>query len=160
MDLEFSQDEFDLRENVRGVLTAACPPSLVRSVFEGKDSADALWKQMTELYWPALAVPESLGGLGRNFVEVAVVVEELGRAVAPGPYLATVTQFVPAVSELGTPTHAERFLPPVAAGEATGTVAIAEDGRWDPLGVRAVARPAGRGWVLEGMKSTVLDADT
>jgi len=162
VDLELSEDELELRDNVRRVLNAACPPSLVRSVFEGKDTGDALWERMAELYWPALGLPERFGGLGGTFVDVTIVVEELGRAVAPGPYLATVTQFVPAVCELGSETadHAERFLAPVAAGETTGTLAIAEDGRWDPAAVRAVARPAGDGWVLEGAKCSMLDADT
>ena len=112
MDLELSEDELELRDNVRRVLNAACPPSLVRSVFEGKDTGDALWERMAELYWPALGLPERFGGLGGTFVDVTIVVEELGRAVAPGPYLATVTQFVPAVCELGSATagHAQRFL--------------------------------------------------
>jgi len=111
VDLELSEDELELRDNVRRVLNAACPPSLVRSVFEGKDTGGALWERMTELYWPALPVAEAVGGLGRSFVEVTIVAEELGRAVAPGPWQATVTQFVPAIAELGTPEHAERFLP-------------------------------------------------
>ncbi len=160
MDLELSEEELELRDNVRGVLAAACPPSLVRSVFEGKDTGDALWEQMVGLYWPALALPERVGGLGRTFVDVTIVVEELGRAVAPGPYLATVTQFTPAVSELGSPEQADRFLAPVAAGETTGTLAVAEHGRWEPAAVAAVARPEGSDWVLTGSKSTVLDADT
>src|SRR2546423_1707865 len=86
MDLEFSSDELELRENVRAVLAAECPPSFVRSVFEGKDTAGALWERMTELYWPALPVAEAVAGLGRSFVAVTIVAEELGRAVARGPF--------------------------------------------------------------------------
>ena len=86
-------------DNVRDVLSRACPFSLVRSVFEGKSDGSGLWETMVELDWPGLAIPQRFGGLGMGFVEVAIVAEELGRAVAPGPFLATVTQFVPAVTE-------------------------------------------------------------
>src|SRR5207245_859771 len=80
--------------------------------------------QMIELGWPALTVPEGAGGLGMGAVELAVVVEELGRVLAPGPYLPTVTQFAPVVAEAGSPEQQERFLGGVAAGELTGTLAL------------------------------------
>ena len=70
---------------------------------------------------------------GLSVVETAVVVEELGRAVAPGPLLPTVTQFAPMVREVGTPEQRQRFLSQVASGAITGTVALADhprDGRW------------------------------
>jgi alkylation response protein AidB-like acyl-CoA dehydrogenase len=159
VDLEFSQDELELRDNVRSVLAATCPPSFVREVFEGKADAGDLWRHMTSLFWPALGVPEAFGGLGRSFVEVTIVAEELGRAVAPGPYLATATQFVPTVVELGSEAQAERYLTRVAAGELTGTVALAEHGRWDVDAVGTVATPQDGGWVLRGAKSSVLDGD-
>ncbi|HEV7759729.1 MAG TPA: acyl-CoA dehydrogenase family protein, partial [Acidimicrobiales bacterium] len=101
MDLELSEDESDLRDNVRAVLAGVCPPAVVRAVYEGKGNGTATWAKMVELGWPALAIPEEHGGLGMGFVEVALVAEELGRAVAPGPFLATVTQYAPAVLALG-----------------------------------------------------------
>ena len=159
MDLEFSPDEAALRDNVRAVLSGACPLSLVRAVFEGKADAHGLWETMVELDWPALAVPQPFGGLGRSFVEVTIVAEELGRAVAPGPLLATLTQFVPAVIELGTDADAERLLRPVAAGRRTGTLAIAEDGRWDATAIATVATPSGSGWALSGAKCAIVDGD-
>ena len=73
-----------------------CPIHLVRAVVETGEAPEKLWGSMVALDWPALAVPEEFGGIGLTFLETAVVVEELGRAVAPGPLLATVTQFVPA----------------------------------------------------------------
>jgi alkylation response protein AidB-like acyl-CoA dehydrogenase len=159
VDLEFSQEEAELRDNVRTVLAGACPPSTVRAIYEGKGDAGPVWDKMVELYWPALAIPEEHGGLGLGFVEVAIVAEELGRGTVPGPYLATVTQFAPAVRELGaeSPLAAE-LLARVAAGEVTGTVALAEGGSWEPAGVDATATPAADGgWVLRGRKDTVVD---
>jgi alkylation response protein AidB-like acyl-CoA dehydrogenase len=159
MDLELSEDESDLRDNVRAVLAGVSPPSAVRAVYEGKGSGSAIWAKMVELSWPALAIPEEHGGLGLGFVEVAIVAEELGRAVAPGPFLATVTQFAPAVRELGgATTLGADLLGRVAAGETTGSVALAEAGRWEPTDVRATAGETGDGWVLSGAKDAVLDA--
>jgi alkylation response protein AidB-like acyl-CoA dehydrogenase len=158
MDLEFSEEESDLRDNVRRVLAGLSPPATVRAVYEGKGNGTSIWAQMVELSWPALAIPEEHGGLGMGFVEVAIVAEELGRAVVPGPFLGTVTQFAPAVRELGRDgALGADLLRRVAAGEVTGTVALAEDGRWEPSAVGAIAVETGRGWVLTGAKSAVLD---
>jgi alkylation response protein AidB-like acyl-CoA dehydrogenase len=161
VDLEFSQEEAELRDNVRAVLAGSCPPATVRAIYEGKGDAGPVWDKMVELYWPALAIAEQHGGLGLGFVEVAVVAEELGRGTVPGPYLATVTQFAPAVRELGaeSPLAAE-LLGEVAAGEITGTVALAEGGSWELAAVQATATPAddgAGGWVLRGRKDSVLD---
>ncbi|MCU1372744.1 MAG: acyl-CoA dehydrogenase, partial [Actinomycetia bacterium] len=101
MDLEFSEEEAELRDNVAGVLAGICPPSVVRAVYEQKGQPVAVWEKMVELYWPALAIPEEHGGLGMGFLELAIVAEQLGRATVPSPFLATVTQFAPAVTELG-----------------------------------------------------------
>ena len=160
VDLEFSKDESELRDNVRTVLSGICTPMLVRSVYEGESDPNVLWKQMVELYWPALAIAEPLGGLGMGFLEVAIVAEELGRRVAPGPFLATVTQFAPAVREIGAETHHQRFLSAVAAGELTGALAFAEGGRWTLDAVRTTARRGDAGWILEGDKTSVIDGAT
>ncbi|HEX3668515.1 MAG TPA: acyl-CoA dehydrogenase family protein, partial [Acidimicrobiia bacterium] len=93
MHLEFTAEQDELRDGVRAMLGRECPISLVREVVEKGTTPEALWSQMIELGWPALTVPEGAGGLGMGAVELAVVVEELGRVLAPGPYLPTVTQF-------------------------------------------------------------------
>ena len=97
MELELSDDQQALQESVRAVLERECPISLVRSVVEEHKHAEELWSRMVELDWPALAVPEDDGGLGLGFVELAVVCEQLGRVLCPAPFLATATQFVPAI---------------------------------------------------------------
>jgi alkylation response protein AidB-like acyl-CoA dehydrogenase len=163
MELEFSAEQDELRDGVRAVLERECPMSAVRALVEkrwrdGDADADELWNRMVELGWPALTVPETAGGLGLGAVELAVVVEELGRVVAPGPYLPTVTQFVPAVREAGNAEQQARFLGPVADGASTGTLAIAEEsGRFDPAAVEAVAEPTGGGFTLRGAKHFVFE---
>ena len=160
MDFEFTDDQLELRENARSVLSTACPRSLVRAVYEGGGSSAALWAQLVGLDWPGLAIAEEHGGLGLGFVEVGVVVEELGRAVAPSPFLATVTQFATIVREAGSPDHALAFLPRVADGSLTGSLAIAEAGVWQPGAIRTTARRVDAGWILSGTKSFVLDGAT
>ena len=158
MDLELSEAESELRDNVRAVLANVCPPAVVRAVYEGKGDVPSIWAKMVELYWPALAIAEEHGGLGQTFVEVALVAEELGRVVAPGPFLATVTQFAPALRELGGDQPlATGLLSQVAAGELTGTVALAERGTWEPAEVQATAEEHPEGWALHGTKNAVLD---
>jgi alkylation response protein AidB-like acyl-CoA dehydrogenase len=157
--LEFTPEQDELRDGVRTVLTGECPMSLVREVVEKGTAADALWSRMVALGWPALTVPESAGGLGMGAVELAVVVEELGRAVAPGPFVPTVTQFAPVVAEAGTPEQQHALLGAVAAGELTGTLALVESsGDLEPAHVTATADPDGTGFVLHGAKSMVVEA--
>jgi alkylation response protein AidB-like acyl-CoA dehydrogenase len=133
--------------------------SLVRAVVEDGAPATGLWAQMVELGWPALTIAEDLGGLGLGAVELAVVVEELGRVLAPGPFVPTVTQFAPVVRELGTREQQQRFLSPVAHGDLTGALAITERGSGIEFrAVRTTATPSDGGWRLDGHKTGVLGA--
>jgi alkylation response protein AidB-like acyl-CoA dehydrogenase len=159
--LEFTTEQDELRDGVRAMLARECPMSLVREVVEKGTTPDALWSQMVELGWPALTVPEPAGGLGMGTVELSVVVEELGRVLAPGPFVPTVTQFAPVVAEAGSPEQQERFLGGIAAGELTGTLALVEEtGSVDAGHVTTTATPDGDGFVLEGAKETVVEAST
>src|SRR5919197_5595350 len=115
MELEFTPEQDELRASVRAVLEKECTPAVVRA-----GDFDALWKQMVALDWPALTIPEDCGGLGLTFVDLAVVLEELGRVVAGGPFFSTVTQLVPALREAGATEELRR----VAAGELTGAVVV------------------------------------
>ena len=160
MELEFTDEQDELRATARAFLERECPPRLVRDIVEKGVDANGLWEQMVALGWPALTVPDAQGGLGLGFVELAVVLEELGRVAAPGPFLATVTQFVPAVRHAGNAEQHERFLGAVASGAMTGTLAVAEEtGSWRPADVRLTARKDGGSWVLDGEKRYVIDGD-
>jgi len=159
--LEFTAEQDELRDGVRAMLARECPISLVREVVEKGTAPDALWSQMVELGWPALTVPERAGGLGMGTVELAVVVEELGRVIAPGPFVPTVTQFAPVVAEAGSREQQERFLGGIATGELTGTLALVEEsGSADTGHVTATATPNSDSFVLEGSKETVIEAST
>ncbi len=153
MDFEFTDDQLDLRENARAVLAASCPPAVVRAVHEGHPASPELWATLVGLGWPSVGIAAEHGGLGLGFIEVGIVVEELGRVAAPTPFLATVTQLAPLLREAGAGFR----LAELADGSRTGTVALAEDGRWELDAVTTTARSAGAGWVLDGVKSHVLD---
>ncbi len=156
MDFEFTDDQLELRDSARQVLASACPPSLVRAVFEGKGDGVDLHDTLVGLDWPGLGLPEEHGGLGLGFVEVAILVEELGRVVAPSPLLATLTQLVPAVREAGSSYR----LADVVSGACTGTLALAEAGQWRTDAVDTSAHERGGRWVLDGVKTHVVDGTT
>ncbi len=159
MELEFTGEQEELRDSVRSFLEKECSIDVVRAVVETGEPAEKLWASMVALDWPALAVPEDNGGLGLSVVETAVVVEELGRSVAPGPFLATVTQFAPVVREAGTAEQRQRFLAEVATGALTGTVALADHPRgWALDDVSMRAQRVEGGWVLNGTKHGVIAA--
>jgi alkylation response protein AidB-like acyl-CoA dehydrogenase len=160
MDFELDADQRDLQATAHAVITKECSAGFVRSVVDDGVDPSPWWRTMVDLYWPALAIDEAAGGLGLTWVELAIVLEELGRAVDPSPFLATTTQFVPVVRSCGNPEQAERWLGAVAAGTCTGTLAI--DGAHD---VPAVARPSARAtasgcdWRLNGTVSFVVDGN-
>ena len=160
MELEFTAEQEELRSSVRSFLEKECPVDVVRAVVETGEAPEKLWGSMVALDWPALAIPEEYGGIGLTILETAVVVEELGRAIAPGPLLATVTQFAPMVREVGTPEQQQRFLSEVASGAIAGTVALADHPRaWALDDVTMTAEPAEGGWLLTGVKCGVLAAE-
>ena len=157
VELEFTTEQEELRSSVRSFLEKECPVELVRAVVETGRAPEELWASMVALDWPALAIPEDHGGIGLSFVEMAVLVEELGRAIAPGPLLATVTQFAPVVREVGTLEQRQRFLSQVASGAITGTLALADHpSGWALDDVTMAAERAEGGWVLQGSKLGVL----
>jgi len=160
MDLELSEEQSELRDGVRRVLEEQCPPALPRAVHERGETGEALWRQMVELSWPGAAIAEAQGGLGLGAVELCLVAEELGRAVAPGPFLATATQYAPLLQEAVASALAGERLARVAEGALTGTVALAEDDRWDLDRIACRAGRAGGGFLLSGRKTGVFDGAT
>jgi alkylation response protein AidB-like acyl-CoA dehydrogenase len=156
--LELTDEQLELRDSARSALARECPPRRVRDIAAGATGAGDLDTALSWLGWPALTIDVDLGGLGRSFVELAVVLEEMGRAAVPGSFLPTQALFAPVVREAGTTAQAHRFLAGVAAGELSGTLALHEGGRWDPLTVVATAERDGDGWLLRGHKQHVLGA--
>jgi alkylation response protein AidB-like acyl-CoA dehydrogenase len=156
LDFEFSEEQEELRLAVRRFLADRAPIAYVRGVYgDAPWQPDAAWRGLGDLGAFGLLAPEERGGAGRGMVEAAVVLEELGRAVFPGPYAAHAVAAVGLVDGLdGWDDHPA--LAGFATGEAQGAVALYEPGRratWrDPA---SQARRAGDGWRIDGTKAHV-----
>jgi alkylation response protein AidB-like acyl-CoA dehydrogenase len=161
VNFEITPEQQQLVDSVRGVLEHEVPAALVREIVEKGTRPEQPWKSAGELGWTAIDVPEALGGLGLGFHYLGLVVEQHGRFIAPGPFLATATQFLPLVKEAGDAAQQERFVAAVASGELTGALAI-DHGRAaeHAIGDSLRARRDGGGWVLEGEQRFVLDGDS
>ncbi|ASU85100.1 acyl-CoA dehydrogenase [Nocardiopsis gilva YIM 90087] len=124
-DLLYSEVEEELRDSVRGLLTDKCPASDVLARVESDEPTDtALWKELCGLGVAGLPIPEAQGGAGASWREAAVVAEELGRAVAPVPFLGSAVLATAALLELGDTPAAAEALGRMASGESTVTLAV------------------------------------
>ncbi len=131
--------------------------SAVRAVLDGDAAYDAdLWTRIADLGWTATAIPEQYGGLGLSYLELSVIAEELGRAVAPVPFSSSVYLATEALMMAGSDSQKERWLPKLATGETIGTFALAEGpGQPSPQRLATVARNG----TLTGAKIPVADGD-
>ena len=127
MNFDFSDDQKMLKDQAHKFLSEQCTTKTVRKVFESKAPYDVqLWKAIGEMGWTGTAVPEAYGGLGLGYLELCVIAEELGRALAPAPFSSTVYLFAEALLAGGSEEQKKRLLPTVAAGKLIGTFARAE----------------------------------
>ncbi|HVW43035.1 MAG TPA: acyl-CoA dehydrogenase family protein [Amycolatopsis sp.] len=159
MNVELSPDQELFAKTTRRFLEGQDLPAYARRLHEQGSSFERdYWQRGAELGWTAMLVPEALGGgsiSGHGLLDLALVAEEMGRLVAPGPLLAA-NVVAEALSRGGG--H-EAVIGRLLTGEATATWAFDEGaGTWDAAGVRLRARPDGDGWVLDGTKAFVLDA--
>jgi len=162
MDFGFSEEQEMLRTSARDFLGKECPMTHVRKMMEDdRGFTDAEWKQMAELGWMGLILPEDAGGSGLDFVDMVVVLEEMGRAVMPGPFFSTVILGGVALTEGGSAAQKQELLPKLAEGKLRVTLAQLEpSGRWDAEGVQLAAKKDGAGYTLSGTKLFVPDAHT
>jgi alkylation response protein AidB-like acyl-CoA dehydrogenase len=159
----FSDEQEELRNIVRQFLEAKSPEAAVREQMETERGYDpVVWKQMAEqLGLQSLIVPEEHGGQGFGYVELIVVLEEMGRSLLCAPYFSTVVLAANTLIQSGDDAAQKQWLPGIAAGETIATLALTEpNGRWDEEGVELTAAKEGDGWVLNGTKSFVLDGHT
>ena len=155
MNFEFSDDQKQLRDQARRFLAEKCPPKAVRAVLEGKEVYDkALWKGLAEMGFLGVAIPEEFGGTGAGHLELCVIAEEMGRALAPVPFSSTVYLAAEVLMLAGSDAQKQKWLPKIASGEAIGTLALFE-GTGNPS-AKAVKLTAANG-VLNGVKKPVAD---
>jgi len=160
MNFGFSDEQELLRATARKFLENECPSAFVRQRMEEAAGVTAeFWGKLAEQGWLGLVYPEQYGGSGLGFVDLTVLMEEMGRVVMPGPYLSTVLLGGLTILEAGSAEQKAAWLPRIAGGEAKAALAWTEpNARWDAAGVTAGAKSLGGDWVLNGTKLFVLDA--
>jgi alkylation response protein AidB-like acyl-CoA dehydrogenase len=156
VDFSFSSDQQLLKNSARAFLDEHCKPAQVRALQDDpRGESDALWKEMAQLGWQGLALPERVGGAGLGMVETAVLLEELGRAACPSPYWPTVLAAL-AIERAGSEEQKKQWLPSIASGSARASVAFLETGLdWDVTTTTTRADGAGAKRSLTGTKPFV-----
>ena len=163
MNFAFSEEQEELRRSVRRFLDDKSPETEVRRLMDTTEGYDpAVWSQMAEqLGLQGLAIPEEFGGSGYTYVELIVVLEEMGRALLCAPYFSSVALAANLLLVSGDDAAQKEYLPGIANGSTIATVALAEpSGRWDEAGVTLEASGSGDKWTLTGEKLYVLDGHT
>lgn len=160
MNFAFSEEQEQLREFVRDFLDNYSSETKVRELMETEAGYDpSTWSMMAEqLGLQSLIIPESHGGQGFGYVELIVVLEEMGRALLCAPFFSTVVLAANTLMHAGDEAAAAQLLPGIAAGETIATLAFTEEnGRWDEGGIAMEAKADGDHWSLSGSKMYVLD---
>ena len=157
MDLDFSDEQQQLRETVRRLCAEYAPISAVRAMEDDATGYPAeLWKQLGEVGVNGLLIPEEHGGSAQSMLEAAIVYEELGRALAPSPHFVSAVVSASALLAAASDAQKSAWLPKIASGEAILTPAWLEpDGGFGPKGVQLEAKASGDGFVLSGVKRHV-----
>ncbi len=161
MDLVLTEDQELIAKTAADFVKEKSPVARMRALRDAKDATGfsrALWKEMAELGWVGLAFPESLGGAGLGFAELVLVLEELGKTLAPEPFLGTVLMGGQALLLGGNDAQKQAWLPRLCAGDAIVSLAHQEArSRYDLQHVETRAAKTGAGWILTGEKTQVLD---
>jgi alkylation response protein AidB-like acyl-CoA dehydrogenase len=156
MDFDFSPEQYTLRDEARRFLEQQCPTTYVREFIDDPAGwSRDLWKRMSDLGWMALPFPEEVGGLGQSFLDLVLLLGELGRVVAPVPFLSSIAMAGQVILRHGTSDQQSAFLPGIAAGDHIATVVLNEH-TLDGDGVET--RQDGTTVTLTGTHDVVLDA--
>jgi alkylation response protein AidB-like acyl-CoA dehydrogenase len=155
MDFSFTEAQTDLAELTRGIV-AKLDHERLRAVESGTDRFDqSLWTELANAGVLSAALPDSVAGGGFDLLEQCSVLIELGRTVAPVPYLASIVQAASAIAEFGSEAQRESWAIPAASGEVVLTAALAEETGDDPATPGTAARRDGDTWRLTGIKTAV-----
>ena len=154
MDFTLSEEQAMVRKSARDFLTDKCPKSYVRQMAaDEKGYSLVLWQEMAELGWLGLAIPDLYGGFGMEFIDLAVLLEEMGRACLPGPFFATVVLAALTILENGSDKQKAAYLPQIAAGKMIMTMALNDaDGLYEPGSIATSAFAERDDYIINGTK--------
>ena len=162
MNFGFNEEQELLRGTARKFFDNECASDTVRKLMDGPEGMTPdLWKKIAEQGWTGLIFPDEHGGMGLGFVDLVVLMEEMGRAVVPGPFFSTVLLGGLAIREAGTEAQKKAWLPKISSGEARATLAWMEpSAELGARGITLTATAKGAGFTLDGTKLFVHDANT
>ena len=160
MNFAFTDEQEELRKTVRAFLEAKSSEEAVREQMETDDGYDkAVWTQMAEqMGLQGLHIPEEYGGSGFGYVELGIVLEEMGRSLLCAPFFSSVVLAANTLILSDDEAAKKAYLPGIASGETIATVAFTEpNGKWDESGIEATATASGDSYTISGTKSFVID---
>ncbi|HEV7664962.1 MAG TPA: acyl-CoA dehydrogenase family protein [Chloroflexota bacterium] len=157
MDFDFTQEQVMLRDVTREFLARESTPKIVREVMEDPlGYREPTWKQLADMGLLGLLIDPNLGGQGLGMIDLALVLEEMGRAAFPSPYFATSLLAATALAAGGNSSQMQAYLRGIASGQTKGTLAVLEDATtWQPSSVRLAAERRGGDYILQGTKRFV-----
>ncbi len=160
MNLDLTEEQEMLRTSARDFLTKECPKTLVRKLEEDeKGYSPELWRKMAELGWMGLVLPEQYNGMGMGFMDLVILLQEMGRNILPGPFSTTVVLGSLPILNAGTEEQKKEFLPKIAKGDMILTLAFTEpSARYDAAGVQTKATAQGDSFIINGTKLFVENA--
>ncbi len=156
----FTKEQEQFRAALHRFLHDKSPPAEVRRLMATDEGYDpAVWRQLSqELALPGIHLPQQCGGGGFGMVELAIVMEEQGRALLCAPYFSTAVMAANAILNAGTESQKASLLPDIASGAHLATLAVTElNGEWDPRAIQLSAAAVADGYRLDGVKSYVVD---
>lgn len=161
MDLALSEEQEMLKKVARDFLKKECPKQLVRELDESETGySPELWRKMAELGWMGLVFPEKYGGSGRSFLDLAILLEEMGYNIVPGPFFSTVVLCGLAILMAGSEEQRTEFLPKIAGGEMLLSFALTEPtAGYDAASVKSEAIARDGEYIINGTKLFVLNAN-
>jgi len=160
VDFSFTEEQESIRALVKQVLSdLVTDESLKALIKEGRWFHERAWEQLAASEMLGLAVPESYGGAGMGLTELCLLLQQVGRTVAPIPALETLVSSALPIAEYGSPQQKDRFLPAICAGRVVLTAALVDVGSRNPLHPSSTARAEGSRWRVTGRFSNVAYAD-
>ncbi len=154
LNFELDEEQVMLKTSARDFLQQECPKKLVRAMMEDeKGYSPELWKKIADLGWLGLLFPEKYGGVGSSFLDLVVLLEECGRALLPGPLIATVVLSGRPVALYGNESQKQQLLPRIASGDLIMTLAFTEpNGGIEASDIDLTAAISGDNFIIDGSK--------
>jgi len=160
MNLDLTEEQEMLRTMAKDFLIKECPKTLVRELEENeKGYSPELWGKMADLGWMGLVLPEEYGGMGMDYMDLIILLQEMGRNILPGPFFCTVVLGSLPILSAGTEEQKKEFLPRIAKGDMISTMALYEpNAGYNAASVETKAVAQGDSYVINGTKLFVENA--